>query len=285
MMVLDVCHASFAFKMDDAANILTQLSLATFPGENVRNSPTRLGVSLKLWKEAILSLISWDLILYKRCATLRVCTSIVQYKILWTMLLPWKKAMALIMILNYLKGTPTTRIMVLLVFVWKCEIIILTWSPRTSGQCSSILFLLVILERWPKIHHQPWKRRIWMAWNATIAGQSIIWLLIVQNLERILLPVPMHLSRGVPPKAQHGGIFFLMIKIPLSSWMVRITITASTAFAKILERRGSITVPILPNITHFLVVILISTLLPLKFLQRPRRCLPWDLPLLHQGAH
>jgi len=33
-MVLEVCHASFVFKMDDAAKILTALSLATFPGEN-----------------------------------------------------------------------------------------------------------------------------------------------------------------------------------------------------------------------------------------------------------
>jgi len=190
------------------------------------------------------------------------------------MLLPWKKAMALIMILNYLKGTPTTRIMVLLVFVWKCEIIILTWSPRTSGQCSSILFLLVILERWPKIHHQPWKRRIWMAWNATIAGQSIIWLLIVQNLAHILLPV--HLGQGVPPKAQYGGILFLLMKIPLSPWI---------AFVKIRERRGSITAPILPKITHLLVVILIVTMWPLKPLQQPRQSLPWDLTLLHQGVH
>ena len=35
MMVLEVCHASFAYKMDEAAKSLENLRLADFPGENI----------------------------------------------------------------------------------------------------------------------------------------------------------------------------------------------------------------------------------------------------------
>ena len=35
MMVLEVCHASFSFKLDDAAKRLEALSLASYPGENI----------------------------------------------------------------------------------------------------------------------------------------------------------------------------------------------------------------------------------------------------------
>ena len=35
MMVLDVCHESFSFKLEDAAKSLKTLSLADYPGENV----------------------------------------------------------------------------------------------------------------------------------------------------------------------------------------------------------------------------------------------------------
>jgi len=35
MMVFDVCHASFEFKMEDAAKSLFELTLASFAGENV----------------------------------------------------------------------------------------------------------------------------------------------------------------------------------------------------------------------------------------------------------
>jgi len=35
MMVIDVCHVSFSFKMDDAAKSLSELTLASFAGENV----------------------------------------------------------------------------------------------------------------------------------------------------------------------------------------------------------------------------------------------------------
>ena len=35
MMTLDVCHASFAFKMEEAAETLNDLSLDSFPGENI----------------------------------------------------------------------------------------------------------------------------------------------------------------------------------------------------------------------------------------------------------
>ena len=35
MMVLDVCHASFSFKMDDAATSLKDTTLSIFPGENI----------------------------------------------------------------------------------------------------------------------------------------------------------------------------------------------------------------------------------------------------------
>jgi len=36
MMILQVCNASFAFKLEDASMMLDDLALATFPGENVR---------------------------------------------------------------------------------------------------------------------------------------------------------------------------------------------------------------------------------------------------------
>jgi len=35
MMVLEVCYASFAFKIDDATKSLKTLTLVTFPGENI----------------------------------------------------------------------------------------------------------------------------------------------------------------------------------------------------------------------------------------------------------
>ena len=35
MMVLEVCHASFSYKMDEAADKLTALQLSDFPGENI----------------------------------------------------------------------------------------------------------------------------------------------------------------------------------------------------------------------------------------------------------
>jgi len=44
VMVLNVCHASFVFKMDDAAKSLSALTLETFPGENVSNFPMRHNV-------------------------------------------------------------------------------------------------------------------------------------------------------------------------------------------------------------------------------------------------
>jgi len=51
MMVLDVCHASFAFKMDNAAKILTKLSFATFPGENVSKLSNETQRFIKIMKE------------------------------------------------------------------------------------------------------------------------------------------------------------------------------------------------------------------------------------------
>ena len=35
MMVLQVCHASFSYKLDEAATKLASLRLVDFPGENV----------------------------------------------------------------------------------------------------------------------------------------------------------------------------------------------------------------------------------------------------------
>jgi len=50
MMVLDVLHASIAFKMDDAAKRLTELSSATFPDENVSKFSNETQRLIKIMK-------------------------------------------------------------------------------------------------------------------------------------------------------------------------------------------------------------------------------------------
>jgi len=50
MMVLDGCHASFAFKMDDAAKSLSTLTLETFDGENVSKFASEAQRLIKIMK-------------------------------------------------------------------------------------------------------------------------------------------------------------------------------------------------------------------------------------------
>jgi len=50
MMVLEVCHASFAFKMDDAAESLTALTVDTFPGENISKFANEAQRLIKIMK-------------------------------------------------------------------------------------------------------------------------------------------------------------------------------------------------------------------------------------------
>ena len=50
MMILEVCHASFAFKMDDAAKSMEDLALTTFPGENVSKFSNEAQRLIKIMK-------------------------------------------------------------------------------------------------------------------------------------------------------------------------------------------------------------------------------------------
>merc|ERR1740124_651011 len=50
VMVLDVCHASFAFRMDDAAKSLSALMLETFSGENVSKFTNEAQRLIKIMK-------------------------------------------------------------------------------------------------------------------------------------------------------------------------------------------------------------------------------------------
>ena len=68
MMVLDVCHASFAFKMKDATMSLSALTLEQFAGENVSkfsNEAQRLiqimkgGYALPYWLIAKINIYSY----------------------------------------------------------------------------------------------------------------------------------------------------------------------------------------------------------------------------------
>ena len=50
MMVIEVCHASFVYKIDDADIILTALCLAEFPGENVSKFSNEAQRLIKIMK-------------------------------------------------------------------------------------------------------------------------------------------------------------------------------------------------------------------------------------------
>jgi len=50
MMVLEVCHASFSFKMDDAATKREALTLAEFPGENISKFANEAQRLIKIMK-------------------------------------------------------------------------------------------------------------------------------------------------------------------------------------------------------------------------------------------
>lgn len=50
MMVLEVCHASFSFKMDDAATKLEALTLVEFPGENISKFANEAQRLIKIMK-------------------------------------------------------------------------------------------------------------------------------------------------------------------------------------------------------------------------------------------
>ena len=50
MMILEVCHASFAFKMDDATKSMEDLALTTFPGENVSKFSNEAQRLIKIMK-------------------------------------------------------------------------------------------------------------------------------------------------------------------------------------------------------------------------------------------
>ena len=50
VMVLDVCHASFAFEMDDAAKSLSDITLASFAGENVSKFANEVQRLIKIIK-------------------------------------------------------------------------------------------------------------------------------------------------------------------------------------------------------------------------------------------
>jgi len=50
MMVLDVCHALFAFKMDDVAKSLSEIALASLTGENVSKFTNEAKRLIKIMK-------------------------------------------------------------------------------------------------------------------------------------------------------------------------------------------------------------------------------------------
>jgi len=60
MMVLYVCHASFAFRMDDVAKSVSALTLETFAGENVSKFANEAQRLIKIIKGVMRFCIIWD---------------------------------------------------------------------------------------------------------------------------------------------------------------------------------------------------------------------------------
>ena len=50
MMVLDVCHTSFSFKLDDATDSITALTLSSSPSDNISKFTNEVQRSIKMMK-------------------------------------------------------------------------------------------------------------------------------------------------------------------------------------------------------------------------------------------
>ena len=78
MMVLVVCHNSFAYKMDDAATSLTALALSSFAGGNMSKYMNEAHWLIKIMKGGIVYLIRLDPLSFKNPVICSLLISSVQ---------------------------------------------------------------------------------------------------------------------------------------------------------------------------------------------------------------
>jgi len=121
MMVLEVCHTSFTFKIDKATKSLDALYLANFPRENISKFSNETQRLIKILKGGYtFSCQLGSQILNKVCSIHRVCTLIGKSLIYCTRYWHWRRHVIHIMTLNNWKVSPSMTNMVPSVYVLLC---------------------------------------------------------------------------------------------------------------------------------------------------------------------